>query len=100
MQENEDSAKFLGTISKPCPKCGRYLDKYAGCDHVTCKHESLAEHPLIVRQVKAVVTSSAGSASPHTEATAARPGWEHGAQGDVPIPSAKAPEHAPAAGGR
>lgn len=36
-QENEESEKLLGTISKPCPKCGRNLDKYTGCDHVKCK---------------------------------------------------------------
>lgn len=35
--ENEEAEELLSRISKPCPKCGRRLDKYEGCDHVTCK---------------------------------------------------------------
>lgn len=29
------SKKAVEEMSKPCPKCGVNLDKYAGCDHVT-----------------------------------------------------------------
>lgn len=37
VQENAESEAYVGTIAKPCPKCGRQLDKYDGCDHVTCE---------------------------------------------------------------
>ncbi|KAF2162566.1 hypothetical protein M409DRAFT_27188 [Zasmidium cellare ATCC 36951] len=42
--EEELSAKKVKAVSKKCPnpKCGINLDKYTGCDHVTCrkcKHE-------------------------------------------------------------
>lgn len=37
-EENESSAKVVGEISKPCPSCKARLDKYVGCDHVTCEY--------------------------------------------------------------
>ncbi|KAI7284794.1 hypothetical protein KC345_g2044 [Hortaea werneckii] len=39
-KEERRSEKFLRKISKPCPKCGVNLDKYEGCDHVTCSRLS------------------------------------------------------------
>ena len=36
-QENAASEQRVGEISKPCPQCKSPLEKYAGCDHVTCQ---------------------------------------------------------------
>ena len=34
--QNSASERKVDKISKPCPKCTTRLDKYDGCDHVTC----------------------------------------------------------------
>jgi hypothetical protein len=39
-RRNEDEKKALDTVkqvSRPCPGCGINLDKFEGCDHVTCE---------------------------------------------------------------
>jgi hypothetical protein len=39
-RRNEDEKRSLDTVkqvSRPCPGCGINLDKFAGCDHVTCE---------------------------------------------------------------
>ncbi|KAF2483139.1 hypothetical protein BDY17DRAFT_141897 [Neohortaea acidophila] len=36
-EENNASEEVVDKTSKPCPNCSSRLDKYAGCDHVTCK---------------------------------------------------------------
>ena len=36
-RQNEASEREVETISKPCPNCRAPLDKWTGCDHVTCK---------------------------------------------------------------
>ena len=36
-EQEQLSAEAVKMISKPCPKCTANLDKYTGCDHVTCK---------------------------------------------------------------
>jgi hypothetical protein len=39
-RRNEDEEKSLKTVkqvSRPCPGCGANIDKFAGCDHITCK---------------------------------------------------------------
>lgn len=38
MAEEEASTKRVSAISKPCPECGVNIDKYEGCDHVTCSY--------------------------------------------------------------
>jgi hypothetical protein len=39
VDEEASSLAEVGKISKACPnvRCGARLDKYDGCDHVTCK---------------------------------------------------------------
>lgn len=37
-EQEEASSKTVEKTSKPCPKCNSRLDKYIGCDHVTCKY--------------------------------------------------------------
>lgn len=46
-EENKASEKKVSKISKLCPKCGRHLDKYTGCDHVTCKEIVSETMPLM-----------------------------------------------------
>lgn len=35
--ENTASEATVQRVSKPCPNCNSRLDKYTGCDHVTCE---------------------------------------------------------------
>ena len=39
-KENRLSRKLVKTISKRCPGCKISIDKYDGCDHVTCMYSS------------------------------------------------------------
>ncbi|RMY61537.1 hypothetical protein D0863_11238 [Hortaea werneckii] len=39
-EEERRSEKFLRKVSKPCPSCGVNIDKFSGCDHVTCSRSS------------------------------------------------------------
>lgn len=36
-KENSATEKTVNDSSKPCPKCTIRLDKFAGCNHVTCE---------------------------------------------------------------
>lgn len=36
-QEEAASKKAVKEKSRPCPRCGVNIDKYTGCDHVTCE---------------------------------------------------------------
>ncbi|KAM0716953.1 hypothetical protein Q7P37_006805 [Cladosporium fusiforme] len=37
MVEEQESQLELKTKTRPCPRCGIHIDKYEGCDHVTCR---------------------------------------------------------------
>ncbi|RMX87532.1 hypothetical protein D0868_14963 [Hortaea werneckii] len=39
-REERRSERYLKKISKPCPRCGVNIDKFTGCDHVTCSRSS------------------------------------------------------------
>ncbi|KAL1588033.1 hypothetical protein WHR41_03394 [Cladosporium halotolerans] len=36
-EEEDASIAAVARISRPCPHCGISIDKYTGCDHVTCQ---------------------------------------------------------------
>lgn len=36
-RNDQASEKHVKEITKPCPGCNRNINKYVGCDHVTCK---------------------------------------------------------------
>jgi hypothetical protein len=36
-QEEEDSKKAMGILTKCCPRCDSPIEKSEGCDHMTCK---------------------------------------------------------------
>lgn len=42
-EEENASIAAIAQISRPCPNCGINIEKYTGCDHVTCKICSTAE---------------------------------------------------------
>ena len=65
VQQNAASEQVVNTTSKACPKCSSRLDKYTGCDHVTCKScLSLRSHTLAnTTQVVSAGMSSVGCAS-------------------------------------
>lgn len=54
LQQNAVSERIVQRISKPCPKCTSRLDKYAGCDHVTCKYIASEFHYVAASPAKPV----------------------------------------------
>lgn len=38
--ENEQSDKIVQKISKPCPSCHSRIEKFHGCDHMTCESDT------------------------------------------------------------
>lgn len=65
VREEHMSVEFVKKVSKPCPGCKRNLDKYEGCDHVTCKlHGEPGECDVLLTWVQAggAGISSAGYA--------------------------------------
>ncbi|KAK4574503.1 hypothetical protein LTR86_001344 [Recurvomyces mirabilis] len=68
-EENKRSEAEVEKISKPCPSCGRHLDKYTGCDHVTCMFKNPSDLNIAnLLQVAAASMSSVGYVSLRTRA--------------------------------
>lgn len=40
VREEELSLAKVKAVSKPCPNCSTNIDKFTGCDHVTCEYET------------------------------------------------------------
>lgn len=46
VEEETASAEAVKKMSRPCPECGVNIDKFAGCDHVTCELPPSLSHFL------------------------------------------------------
>ena len=44
-EENKLSLETVSKVSKPCSACKTNLDKYTGCDHVTCTCKNASSFP-------------------------------------------------------
>lgn len=58
-EEEDASIAAVARISRPCPDCGISIDKYTGCDHVTCKNAPS------LRKIILVLTRNTGQRCRH-----------------------------------